>query len=661
MKLPPHILEEIKARLPVSAVVGRRVRLAKAGREWKGLSPFQTEKTPSFFVNDAKQAWFDFSSGRNGDIFTFLMETEGVSFPEAVERLAAEAGVSLPKETPQEREREERAKTLLDVVEMAAAWFQAMLASEAGAAARAVLDKRGIRLETRREFRFGYAPDGREGLLSHLRGKGVPDDLILRAGLAIRPDDGRALYDRFRDRIIIPIQDRRGRVVAFGGRALKPDATPKYLNSPETELFVKGTMLFNEHRARPAAHKSGSAIVVEGYLDAISVWQAGLPAVVATLGTAFTEEQIAALWRLSPEPVICFDGDRAGRAAAWRAIDRIVPALRTGFSMKFAFLPAGQDPDDLIRASGEAAFRDVVDRALSFWDVLWAREVEAARLDTPDGQAVFVRRIEDLVGQIADETLKRRYQLTARLQINDYLWRTTRARLGGGGTPGAFARPVPKLPRGLMAGGSDLVGLERIVLGMCVHFPDLVLDHAEALAHLDLAGEHDGLPFNDFRRGLMDVLADHDEGEGPQAFYNRLDERFFAALDFLHGRADTARDLPWGHNLFARLRVLQFVLPSDFVRRCFLNFLEVLRLRDLEEERAARLATLPAEIDEAEEGALLDLQRTILDARDRVLAMEHQLAEEAEAYLSPGGRRFAVTLTWRGRDIEAGVELTGVE
>ena len=312
MKYPPAILDEIKARLPVSSVVGRRVRLTKAGREWKGLSPFKAEKTPSFFVNDSKQAWFDFASGKNGDIFGFVIETEGLSFPEAVERLAAEAGVPLPKTTPEMVERAERRDSLHEVVERAARWFEAQLAGSAGQRARDYLDKRGFTDATRREFRFGYAPDGREGLLRHLREAGVSDDMILRAGLAVEPEDGRAIYDRFRDRLIIPIQDTKGRVVAFGGRALKPDATPKYLNSPETELFHKGSLVFNGHRARQAAFKSGSVIVVEGYLDAVAVWQAGIPAVVATLGTAFTEEQVAALWRLAPEPVVCFDGDSAG-------------------------------------------------------------------------------------------------------------------------------------------------------------------------------------------------------------------------------------------------------------------------------------------------------------------------------------------------------------
>jgi DNA primase len=657
MKYPPTLLDEIKARLPASTVVGRRVRLTKAGREWKGLSPFNAEKTPSFYVNDAKQRWFDFSAGKDGDIFNFLMETEGLAFPEAVERLAAEAGVILPKSTPEMEVREERRKGLQDVVEMAAKFFEGQLASTSGAAARGYLDKRMIAAETRREFRFGYAPEGRENLIRHLRDQGIGDDLMIRAGLVIQPDDGRGIYDRFRDRLIIPIQDRRGRVVAFGGRALSADATPKYLNSPESELFTKGEMVFNEHRARPAAFKSGSAIVVEGYLDAIAVWQAGIPAVVASLGTAFTEEQIATLWRLSPEPVICFDGDRAGRAAAYRAVDRIVPALKTGFSYKFAFLPNGQDPDDLIRSQGADAFRDIVDKALSFWDVLWAREVERADLSNPNGQAVFVKRIDELVAGITDDNLKRRYQLTARLQVSDFLWRQTRQRVAGKFAKGE--KPGARLPAPALNDDAPLSSLERIFLGICVHHPDLVLDHAEAVSQLNLRGSYEGLAFNDFRRGLMDVLLQNESEQTPHFFYNLIDERFFAGLDFLHGRADRANDLPWGHNLFARMRILQYSLPEDFVRKCFQNFIDIFWLRDREDERADLLANLPQDIDEDMESELLTLQRSILDMRDHALATEQQLAEEATAYSSPGGRRFTVTLARRGSaEMEAGVALT---
>ncbi len=630
MRYPPHILDEIRARLPVSTVVGRKVRLKKAGREWKGLSPFSAEKTPSFFVNDGKGRYFDFSAGKDGDIFNFLMETEGLTFPEAVERLAGEAGVDLPRAEPEAMAVVERRRDLYDVLEAATRFFENQLQRQAGRAALAYLDGRGIAEATRREFRLGFAPDSRTALFDHLSNEGLSRDLIVRAGLAIEPEDGRALYDRFRGRVIIPIQDAKGRVIAFGGRALAPDQQPKYLNSPETELFHKGESVFNLHRARPSAHKAGAAIVVEGYLDAIAVHQAGIGHVVATLGTAFTEEQIALLWRLAPEPIICFDGDRAGRAAAFRAVDRIVPALRTGFSFRFAFLPAGQDPDDLVKAGGPAALGTVLDEARSFWDVIWLRETEAARLDTPNGQAMFETRIREVTAQIGDPTLKRRYELTARLQVSDFLWKVTKRQVSGRTESLA---PAPALPTLFSAEPTRLVGLERVFLGMCIHYPDLVEHHREKIASMNFRGAHDGVSFNAFVADLLRVV-DADDVRSYIEFYNLLGESFFASLGFLHGREDRALVRPWGHNLYARFPVLQRAIPERFVEDCFSNFMELLWLRDLEDELKAGVADMPPDADDSYGSWLVNLQHDILANRERVLHKEGELAEEASAYRS---------------------------
>ncbi len=634
VRYPPHILDEIRARLPVSAVVGRKVRLKRAGREWRGLSPFQAEKTPSFYANDGKGRYFDFSAGKDGDIFNFLMETEGLTFPEAVERLAAEAGVELPKASPETEAVVERRRDLHDVLDAAARFFEGELARPGGAKALAYLDGRGISAETRREFRLGFAPDGRTALFDHLTGQGIDRDLILRAGLAVEPEDGRALYDRFRGRVIIPIQDGKGRVVAFGGRALGSDQQPKYLNSPETELFHKGELVFNGHRARPAAHKAGTAIVVEGYLDAIAVHQAGVPHVVATLGTAFTAEQIGLLWRLAPEPVICFDGDKAGRAAAFRAVDRIVPALKTGFTFRFAFLPAGEDPDDLVRRGGADAFRAVLDEARSFWDVIWLRETESARLDTPNGQAMFDTRIREIVQAIPDPTLRRRYELTARLQVNDHLWHVTRGRVLLERLKTATA--LPSLPDLFSSEPTRLVGLERVFLGMCVHYPDLVEQHREKIASMHFRGRFADTPFNDFVADLLRVV-DADSVRSYLDFYNLLSEGFFPALHFLHGRQDRALDRPWGHNLFARFPVLQRTVPERFVEECFSNFMELLWLRDLEDELKAGVADMPPDPDDSYGSWLVNLQSDILDNRERVLRKEGELAEEAGHYRSSTG------------------------
>jgi DNA primase len=630
VRYPPHLLDEIRARLPVSSVVGRKVRLKKAGREWRGLSPFNAEKTPSFYANDQKGFYHDFSSGKHGDIFKFLMETEGLSFPEAVERLAGEAGVDLPKASPEMERVVERRRDLYDVLDMACRFFEAQLARPVGQNALAYLDKRGITAETRREFRMGYAPDARTALFDHLVKEGIDRDLILRAGLAIEPEDGRALYDRFRGRVIIPIQDTRGRIVAFGGRALAPDQQPKYLNSPETELFRKGELVFNGHRARQPAHEANSAIVVEGYLDAISVYQAGIRNVVATLGTAFTEEQIALLWRLAPEPVICFDGDKAGRNAAFRVIDRIVPVLKTGFTFRFAFLPPGQDPDDAVRQSGLDAFRAIVDEAKSFWDVIWLRETEAARLDSENGQAVFETRIKEVVGQIADPTLRRRYELTARLQVTDFLWRL--------GKKNMLARlrdttALPSLPDLLSNQATRLTGLERVFIGMCVHYPDLVEQNRDRIASMNFRGEYDGMPFRDFVADLLRVI-DEDDTRSFRDFYNLLSDSFFPTLNFLHGREHRGFGRPWGHNLFARFPVLQRPVPERFVEECFTNFMELLWLRDLEDEMTHGVDTMPADADDSYTLWIVHLQQDIQENHERVMRKQVELDEEATQYRS---------------------------
>ena len=363
MRFTPQFLDELKARLPVSEVVGRRVKLVRSGREFKGLSPFNKEKTPSFFVNDQKQAWFDFSSGKNGSIFDFVMESEGVGFPEAVERLAQMAGVALPKVSQEDEQRDARRKTLHDVMELAAKFFEATLAARAGAKARGYLADRGLDPATQLKFRLGYATNERFALKEHLGSHGIPVEDMVEAGLLVSGDDIPLPFDRFRDRVMFPITDLRDRTVAFGGRALEKDAAAKYLNSPETPLFHKGSTLYNIAAARQAAHDGATVVTVEGYVDVIAMVTAGFPAAVAPLGTALTEDQLALLWKMADEPVLCFDGDKAGLRAAYRAVELAMPRLKPGKSLKFALLPQGQDPDDLMRSGGRDAVADVIGAA----------------------------------------------------------------------------------------------------------------------------------------------------------------------------------------------------------------------------------------------------------------------------------------------------------
>lgn len=539
MKFPPSILEEIKARLPVSAVVGKRVRLQKAGREWKGLSPFNAEKTPSFFVNDQKASFFDFSSGKNGDIFKFVMETEGLSFPEAVERLAAEAGVILPKISHEAQVQEERRKGLHEVVELAAQFFEAELMGERGGAARRYLASRGLEGEARTRFRLGYGPPDRFALRDHLAGKGVSAELMMEAGLLVHGEEIAVPYDRFRDRIMFPIHDARGRVVAFGGRAMSSEVAAKYLNSPETPLFHKGHLLFNHHNARKAAHDGGQVIVVEGYVDVIAMALSGFPQTVAPLGTALTEDQLGLLWRMADEPVICLDGDKAGRKAASRAIDLALPLLEPGKSLSFALLPEGQDPDDLARSGGRQAIAEVLAAARPLADMLWQREVEAGPLDTPERRAAFERRLKEPLGQIRDETTRKHYRHEMDERLAQLFASTApargRGRDGGGprgpgqggGRRGGWQAPPPwasgllkassaLTQSRLMARGRGEDAREAFILLALASHPGLILRCADEIAELAL----DGPAAERFRQALLDAAVEDRLDE--EALANRL-------------------------------------------------------------------------------------------------------------------------------------------
>jgi DNA primase len=410
MRFTPQFLDELRARLPVSEVVGRRVKLRKQGREFIGLSPFNKEKSPSFTVNDQKGFFHDFSSGKHGDIFGFVMETEGVGFPEAVERLAQLAGVALPKVSREDEARDAWRKSLYDVMELAAKFFEATLASRAGAKARGYLADRGLDSAAQLKFRLGYATNERFALKEHLGSHGIPVEDMVESGLLIAGDDIPLPFDRFRDRVMFPITDLRGRIIAFGGRALEKDAQAKYLNSPETPLFHKGATLYNIASARQAAHDGATVVAVEGYVDVIAMVTAGFAATVAPLGTALTEDQLALLWKMADEPVLCFDGDNAGLRAAYRAVELAMPRLKPGKSLKFAMLPQGQDPDDLVRSAGRDAVNDVIGAARPLADMLWARETEGHSFATPERRAALEARVNEVTSGIADHSVRKYYR-----------------------------------------------------------------------------------------------------------------------------------------------------------------------------------------------------------------------------------------------------------
>jgi DNA primase len=420
VRFDDRFLDEIKSRLRLSDVIGKTVKLRRQGREYVGLSPFTKERTPSFFVNDDKGFFHDFSSGKHGDLISFLQETQRLTFMEAVERLAGEAGVPMPEPDPEAMVREQHRAGLADWLATAAAWFEAELRRPAGKAARDYLSRRGLPDSEWARFGLGFAPGGRTALKDYLIAKGASQSDLADSGLAIAPEDGGPSYDRFRDRIMFPIADPRGRIVSFGGRAMDPQARAKYLNGPDTGLFDKGRVLYGVPEARRLLQTGGEAadlVVVEGYFDVIACQRAGVAA-VAPMGTALTETQMELLWRLHPEPILCLDGDTAGQRAAGRAIDRALPLLRAGRTFRFVTLGDGKDPDDILRDDGPGALKAQLAGATPFVEALFARERDAEPLDTPERKAGLRQRLRNAARAIADPDLSAAYQEDLRARQN---------------------------------------------------------------------------------------------------------------------------------------------------------------------------------------------------------------------------------------------------
>ncbi len=520
MRFSPHFLDEIRGRLSVSQVVSRTVSLKKKGREWVGLSPFKAEKTPSFYVNDQKGFYHCFASGEHGDIFAFLMKTEGLQFPEAVERLAQDAGVPMPKPDVREEAREDERQRHYRLLEVAAAFFEENLAGVSGSEARRYLDKRGVRRETRSRFRLGYAPNSRSAIKEYLGKAGFTVPEMILTGMLIGGDDIPTPYDRFRDRVMFPIADMKGRIIAFGGRALDANAPAKYLNSPETPLFHKGHNLYNGHQARVAAHSKSRIVVVEGYMDVVALAEAGFNEAVAPLGTALTEAQVQLLWRMANEPILCFDGDSAGRKAAHRAVDTALPLLKPGASLSFAFLPDGLDPDDLVRQQGPAAIEHVFGKAKPLVEVLFEREWAAGDWSTPERRAQLEQQVRKLTGLIADQGVRGHYER----DLRGRLWAAWGGRAGGdsrskgeqgrrsgqgggrwqpqnaAGKRGGAGRNVSGLPlerahatsslknSRLVAGdGAAPPYREALLLAAMINHPELIEEHAEEVSGLEFS------------------------------------------------------------------------------------------------------------------------------------------------------------------------------
>ena len=547
--LSPQFLDELRARTTLSTLIGRTTKLVRAGREFKACCPFHQEKTPSFWVNDEKGFYHCFGCSAHGDAIRWLTESQGLGFMDAVKELAAAAGMDLPAPDPATRERAERAAGLHDVMAAAERWFQGELSGLSGGETRAYLDRRGITAATAAAFGLGFAPDGRTRLKTALAD--IPGPMLVEGGLLIEVE-GRDTYDRFRNRLMIPIRDPRGRTIAFGGRIIG-DGEPKYLNSPETPLFDKGRTLYNLDRAAPAARKAGRILVVEGYLDVIGLAQGGIAEAVAPLGTALTEAQMALLWRVTDVPVLCFDGDKAGANAAIRAAERALPVLQLGKSLRFATLPAGKDPDDLIREGGKAAFEAAIARPESLVEILYRAASADVNPASPDDRAALRARLNTLADSCTDKLVADEYRRSFTAMFFDaHGWKREDRR--------TVAQAVIRTgPRGRAALAHS--SLRSLLYGL-TRFPGVAADRIEAIAALSVVQP-------DLAR-WRDMLVNHAVTHGPD------EDGIAAILESETLREVTARDLRFD---------LRFPFCDDRVDRAFATERLIALLELLNEER----------------------------------------------------------------------------
>ena len=478
MAVTPAFIDELRNRLTLSDLVGQRVKLAPKGGRLAGLCPFHSEKTPSFYVNDREGFYHCFGCGANGDMISWLRETDGLEFVEAVRQLSELAGLPMPANNRELDAADRQRKATVDACEAATGFFAAQLREKEGSTAMRYIQQRGLSDDVIADFRLGYAP--RQGLFAHLQQREIPADLIKLAGLVGVSDRDGSVYDYFRDRLIFPIEDTRGRVIGFGARALG-EAKPKYLNSPESPSFVKKSVLYGWGRARAAARRGLPVMVVEGYMDVIAVASSGVAAAVAPLGTALSEDQIRLLWKLSDEPVLCFDGDKAGQIAAQRAVERVLPLLEPGRSVRLAVLPEGQDPDDILRQQGPNGLRRILSSATGLLDNLWSVKTAEYQLDNPRTQAsakaAFWQDIRSLVRSIS-------HHQTRSAWLDDLECRITAMR---GLTRGAGRRHLDQFsasaPTRRPKTGRH-VQLQAF-LSLLIRTPALFSEYAEELAMLD--------------------------------------------------------------------------------------------------------------------------------------------------------------------------------
>lgn len=495
MSLTPQFFDELRSRISISSVVGRKVTWEKGktnvsrGDYWAPC-PFHNEKTASFHCTESTGRYYCFGCHAKGDAINFVQQLENVSFIEAVEILASEAGLDMPKRDPKAQEKADKFTQMTDLMEQAVQFYRLQLRAQAARPAMEYLNRRGFGPDVQDRFDIGFAPNGRDATFQHFKDKGVSEAMLIEVGLVARPDDGRSPYDRFRDRIMFPIRDGRGRAIGFGGRAMDPNAKAKYYNSTQTPIFDKGRNLYNMQKARAATGKGQPLIVAEGYADVIALSEAGFEACVAPLGTAVTEDQLDLLWRMTPEPIIALDGDTAGLRAAYRVIDLALPKLGAGRALRFALMPQGLDPDDVIRKQGRDAMAAILERSSSLVDLLWQRETEGKSFDSPERKAAVHKALADAISKIPDLDLKKYYQEDLRQKE----WQLFRARPAGGAQKRLWrprkgqVEPALMQTRNSMLSQGDMdqanTMRERVVIAMLLSVPELRRGAQEALDNI---------------------------------------------------------------------------------------------------------------------------------------------------------------------------------
>ena len=620
MALSPQWLDELRMRTTLSAVIGRTTRLTKAGREFKACCPFHNEKTPSFYVNDEKGFYHCFGCEAHGDAIRWLTDQRGMPFMDAVKELAAEAGMEVPAPDPRAAQAAEKRASLHDVTQAAQQWFVEQLSSAGAAEARAYLGRRGFSDKVVREFGFGFAPADRQALKGALP---FEDAMLIEAGMRIDVE-GKQPYDRFRGRLMLPIQDTRGRVIAFGGRILDAESSsgasgPKYLNSPDTPLFDKGRTLYNLHRAAPAARQSGRIVVVEGYMDAIALANAGIAEAVAPLGTALTEAQIELLWRQVERPILCFDGDNAGQRAAMRAIGRALPMLRPGHSLSIVRMPAGMDPDDLIRDKGVAAMEDLLASPASLLDTLWHFEREAFPLNSPEEKAGFKERLLAHVDAIQHPDIRSLYRKDLLERFSAFAFPPRQFKPRGEWGKGNGNAPAPRLSPETAArlkhattGGARDTLASAVIHGLLQH-PGQIARHEAALSH----------------------FAARDRNVGPAI------DSLLAAAEMLDSRSQSPISLPDGlPALPANTRFAFLDEGTDPVDACE-DLAEAVSLLVERPALEAALAQATARFASDPEGAFAEQQRLL----KRKLEFEARLGQMASRKAARAARKDSDTVT----------------